>query len=220
MHEVSGRCWVVSELGPELAKLGIKPIHHPVPQHHEHRGHDNNPDGWLTYSDALQRSCNIYFETVADRLKQPRVTFWYDQFGFGRSTGIGIAESRGLIPGPSDSLSARMENCASGIGQMRVLATPLQIANEAATIARNGIWMRPRLLTAPTQADLDGARPRPSNLPPDQVDLHLNPVGLEQAKLGMWNVVNTVAGSGNTRRYQGISISPGRRAARRAPGSG
>ena len=57
-----------------------------------HRGHDGNPDGWLSYSDALERSCNVFFETVADRLGPAGIDRWYKAFGFGELTGIGIRE--------------------------------------------------------------------------------------------------------------------------------
>jgi len=82
-----------------------------------------------------------------------------------------------------------MNNCWAGMGQGFVWATPLQIANEAATIARNGVWMRPRLLTAETQAALDAVHPRSSAIP-DQVDLHLDPEALRQVKIGMVKVVD------------------------------
>jgi penicillin-binding protein 2 len=141
-------------------------------------------------------------------LQQPGVTYWYDQFGFGRPTGIGIAESRGLIPRPSHSAEARMLNCFSGIGQAQVHATPLQIANEAATIARGGIWMRPRLLREDTQTALDSVRPRPTSMPLDQVDLHLDPRGLAQARIGMREVVNAKsAGTGYVAHLDDIVIA-------------
>ncbi len=198
-----GRCWVASEFAQTLANIPppfgpLLPVHHPIPLNAPHRGHDGNPDGWLTFADALERSCNIYFETVADRLGPAGVAYWYDQFGFGRRTGIGIEEQRGLRPGqrPLRPITARMDNCFAGIGQGQVWATPLQIANEAATIARNGVWMRPRLLTAESQQTLDAICPRSADDPPDRVDLHLDPRGLEQAHIGMTEVVNDPAGTG------------------------
>ena len=188
-----GRCWVVSEYGAELAKLG-KPIdHHRVPTQAPHVGHDNNPDGWLTLSDAIERSCDVYFETVADRMGPVQLCQWYDRWGLGRETGVGIHEVPGLRElqsfgrngGPAPDL--RRTNCLAGMGQDKTLATPLQIANAAAALARGGVWMRPRLLTDATRAALDAARPPGST--PDRVDLHLSPAALQQARLGMEKVV-------------------------------
>ena len=39
-----------------------------------------------------------------------------------------------------------MMTISAGIGQGQVHATPIQMANVAATIARNGVWKRPRLI--------------------------------------------------------------------------
>ncbi len=215
IREPIGRCWMASEYTAaglaELTKNWPHPVtsvaHHPIPV--PHRGHDGNPDGWLTYSDAIERSCNVFFETVADRLGPVNLGAWYDKFGFGRPTGIGIAERRGLRPGQRaiDPIFARMTNCFGGIGQGQVWATPLQIANEAATIARNGVWMRPRLLTAETQARLDAVHPRAADAPPDQVDLHLDAEGLRQAKIGMIAVVNGDAGTGGAARRSDMLVA-------------
>jgi penicillin-binding protein 2 len=209
VRQSTGRCWVVSEFGEEwLRNHGIFTVaHHPIP--FPHKGHDGNPDGWLTYSDALERSCNVFFETVADRLGPAGMAHWYDAFGFGRPTGIGITERRGLRPGqrPVDMVMARMANCITGIGQGQVWATPLQIANEAATVARGGIWMRPHLLTSGTQARLDAVRPRPADMPPDEVNLHLDPEGLRQAKIGMVAVVNGDSGTGTAARRNDMLVA-------------
>src|SRR5207237_78097 len=106
-----------------------------------------NPDGFLCFSDALERSCNVYFETLADMLGGDGLSYWFDQFGLGRNTGIGIAEARGRIPRDfAGTPSPKSVIWFSGIGQAQVLATPLQMANIAATIAREGVWMRPRLV--------------------------------------------------------------------------
>src|SRR5205823_7107963 len=45
-----GRCWVASYYEKLLGPEGVK--HHPVPVPH--------PTGFLTFSDALERSCNVY----------------------------------------------------------------------------------------------------------------------------------------------------------------
>jgi len=43
---------------------------------------------------------------------------------------------------------------------------------------------------------LDAERPADPNAPPDRVDLHLDPAALEQARIGMREVVNDPAGTG------------------------
>jgi penicillin-binding protein 2 len=187
-----GRCWILSEHGAELRALHLPDNHGP-----------------LTYAQALERSCDIYFETIADRLGPAGVNHWYDQFGLGRITGIGIYETPGLRSGEwkGPVSDARMNNCLSGMGQGTSWATPLQIANEAATIARGGIWMRPTLLSRQTQAALDEVHPRSPNSPPDAVDLHLDPDALRAAKIGMRNVVDGSAGTGKIEHPAWLSVA-------------
>ena len=193
-----GKCWVATQF-EELVKEGklASVAHHPVPENAPH------PTGFLTITDALERSCNVQFETLADRMGLAELRYWFDQFGLGRRTEIGIAESSGHIPNP-DHIPAALRNYSTwfaGIGQGEVRATPLQMANVAATIARNGIWMRPQLLV-----DASDASTKPTG--PDTVDLHLAPEALEAVRLGMIRVVNSPAGTGTSiQKHNGDLLS-------------
>jgi cell division protein FtsI/penicillin-binding protein 2 len=68
------------------------------------------------------------------------------------------------------------------------------MANVAATIARGGIWMRPRLTTD---------EPAPS----DRIDLHLNPQALIEAREGMIRVVNSDSGTGQELRRDDLLVA-------------
>jgi cell division protein FtsI/penicillin-binding protein 2 len=187
----NGRCWVASMYTGKIPSVA----HHPVP------AADPHPTGFLTFSDALQRSCNVFFETLADRQQMDRLGYWYDRFGLGRPSGVGIAEVSGQIPGdvPVPAIEHRVATWFSGIGQSQVLATPIQMANAVATIARRGIWMRPTLL--PRDIDTN------ANQSSDVVDLHLNPVAIDQAWDGMTRVVNTIAGTGKTMHMDDLLVA-------------
>lgn len=206
-HWPSGRCWVASQFLGQIPSVS----HHPIPVPH--------PTGFLTYPDALERSCNIYFQTMASRFGLEEMSVWYEKFGLGRSTGLGIPESRGRLPRSylairTSALDQMYKTWFSGIGQDPVTATPIQMANAAATIARNGVWMRPRLvgksevdrlgIKLPTlrpaprtdvDADDDGL-PDVPEVWPDEQDLHLDPAGLVAAREGMQRVVYGSAGTG------------------------
>ena len=186
----SYRCWT-GVLGGEKNIYA----HHLVPlQHHSEFGH---PDGWLSLDDAIERSCNVYFETVAWRMKLPVVIEALQTFGLGKPTGIGIPEARGLVPslGHGDVESTTF---LAGIGQGAVSATPLQMANVAATLARGGIWVRPTLFM--DESDNRLAREyRPVSkaaFAEDRVDLHLSPNGLKAIHLGMIRVIQNESGTG------------------------
>ena len=124
-----------------------------------------HPTGYLDFGDALERSCNVYFETMANRLGLERLCVGFDRFGLGRPTGIGIAEARGRLPRDFDGPHTERQDKTwfSGIGQDPVAATPIQMANVAATIARGGVWMRPRLLPDADAAALGIQLPLVSN---------------------------------------------------------
>jgi len=202
-----GRCWVASMYGNNPAVATV--AHHQIPFAAPH------PTGFLTYADALERSCNPYFETLADRLGMEGLSQWYERFGFGRITGVGIQEARGRLPrsaaddGPA--IDRRYKTWFSGIGQDPVAATPIQMANMVATIARGGVWMRPRLiaaseaekfqitlppLKAATQAKGEDGKPVPMGDWPERYDLQLSPAALAAAKEGMQRVVYGPAGTG------------------------
>jgi penicillin-binding protein 2 len=168
-----GRCWTASK----FSHTGANVAHHQIPTRAPH------PTGFLTFADALERSCNVFFENCADRLGADGLNHWMGDFGLGHLTEIGIPEVRGRIPGEMPVENALAATWFSGIGQSQVLATPIQMANVAATIARRGVWVRPHLLVNETA---DAARR----------DLKLNPAALDAAFAGMVNVVNSPAGTG------------------------
>jgi penicillin-binding protein 2 len=197
----AGRCWTASKYG-SIYPAAVP--HHQVPSQEPHRGHDGNPDGFLTYSDALQRSCNVFFETVADRLKAQGLSYWFDQFGLGRPTGIGIPEATGRLPDGYRGPNRDFSTWSAGIGQGEVGATPIQMANVAATLGREGVWLRPRLVHD-ANVRLAPWKPRKFAGPedektwnqiPERVDLHLSPEGLAAARRGMIAVTSTVGGTG------------------------
>jgi cell division protein FtsI/penicillin-binding protein 2 len=167
-----GRCWTMSKFN-----IG----HHNVPYTSPH------PTGFLTFAEAIERSCNVFFENMGDRLGIGGLGHWMREFGLGHITEIGIAETAGRVPGDNPVSNPRSTARFSGIGQAEVLATPIQMANVAATIARRGILIRPHLLVADTAQV-------------EHRDLHLDQAAINAAHLGMINVANSAAGTGNLHR--------------------
>jgi len=207
----TGRCWVNSMFHKVLCRPDCKLLpcptvaHHPVPYDAKH------PTGFLTLADALERSCNPYFESIAHALGPYQLTDWYKKFGLGTKTYIGIAEAAGRLPvdedgnGPTGP-SAMLATWSAGIGQGRVNVTPLQMANVAATIARNGVWVRPKLLRQNYDRGGQGDVP-PTTQAADRVDLGIPPEALAAVKEGMWRVVHSKAGSGGDANRKEVSVS-------------
>lgn len=203
-HEYAeGRCWTASMYAAQLGKAGVR--HHPFPI--PHHGTHGNADGFLTFSEAIERSCNVYFETLGDRLGIEGLSFWFGQFGLGRPTGIGIAESSGRLPSDFNGPAWRRPATRwfAAIGQGQIWATPIQMANAAATIARDGQWIRPHLIADEKLK------------PADRVNLHLNPQALAEARLGMTRVVNGPAGTGRELHHDDILIAGKTGSAQAAP---
>ncbi len=169
---------------------------------------DIGPDDMLTISDGLKASCNVVFETIALRMGMERLSEWFDKFGLGRPTGIGIEENPGLIYHPTEAnkILAQTQTWSAGIGEGHIQATPIQMANVAATLARDGIWMQPRLLAG----DVAGRfTTRPSVAAgPETVDLHLSPDALHAVQKGMLEVC-TPSGTGYQILPEKIERGPG-----------
>jgi len=98
-----------------------------------HNASDEDCGGTLLNSFAV--SCNSVFAPLGARLGGPRLLAMADRFGFNQTPVIpGVAESSI----PPASLGSDLEVGSSAIGQGQVLATPLEMADAAATIAMGG----------------------------------------------------------------------------------
>lgn len=111
--------------------------------------------GWVDLDKAISQSCDTYFFALANRLGVDHLHQIYTTFGLGSTTGIDLI---GELPGlaPSEAWKKRVYHEAwypgdtlnIGIGQGTLLATPLQMAQVAATLANRGKRFSPHLVTA------------------------------------------------------------------------
>lgn len=117
--------------------------------------HGGQGCGNLSLVTALERSCNIYFHDVADRMGYARLRDWSEKFGLGEKTGVDFSEFdpwRTSRDGRLDnrfypvSPATRAEAALNGIGQGKMLVTPLQIARVMAGVAMEGALPTPHLL--------------------------------------------------------------------------
>ncbi|MEG0453764.1 MAG: penicillin-binding protein 2 [Bacteroides sp.] len=122
---------------------------------------------------ALATSCNSYFcwglfRMFGDRKygsPQNAITVWKDHMvsqGFGYRLGVDLpSEGRGLIPNAQfydKAYRGRWNGLtviSIAIGQGEILATPLQIANLAATIANRGHFITPHIVKEIENDQLD-----------------------------------------------------------------
>ena len=121
--------------------------------------HETGNLGPIDLRTALARSCNTFFYELGKRLndKDPNILpNEAKSFGLGKATDIDfVFEAQGLVPSPDwkkqhfSSAADQVWNPGDAtnlsIGQGFLLATPLQMANYASTLANDGIVWKPRL---------------------------------------------------------------------------
>lgn len=92
---------------------------------------------------ALQRSNDIFFYKVSEKMGPEKMKKWAETFGFQNKTGVGIDEAVGTIPFPFWKEDVIKEQWYTGdsynfsIGQGYVLTTPLQVALATIPFANN-----------------------------------------------------------------------------------
>jgi cell division protein FtsI (penicillin-binding protein 3) len=105
---------------------------------------DHEPMGMITFKDAIVRSSNVVAAATAMRLGEQTFYYYARNLGFGRKTGIGLGgESQGSLK-PIDKWD-KMTLPWMGYGY-QVMATPLQVLQAYATMANDGVRMRPYIV--------------------------------------------------------------------------
>ena len=169
-------------------------------------GHDGL---WINNArNAIKGSCNIYFSHLADRVEPQVLQRWLFDFGYGRQIPLSCPAppDPGSVPrrfrqSPGEIGSSMVETYTDiesleqvpplkewhrrlfGIGHGNFRATPLQVANTFATLARGGRHRMPRLFL----------RPAPPASEP--VDLPISLASLATVREGTSAVVNERGGS-------------------------
>ncbi len=146
-----------------------------------HRYRDWKPEGHgeVDLIDAITQSCDVYFYEISTTIGIDRMHYYLDQFGLGQRTGIDIrTEHAGLNPSQdwkrrafrerTDQRWYDGETVIASIGQGYMLATPLQLASAAATLATRGVRYQPHVVAA-IEDPLTGRRIMTSPLRLDDV---------------------------------------------------
>ncbi len=116
---------------------------------------DAHPRGTetMTVDQILSHSSNVGTVTLAQQLGAERLSEWVSRFGFGRKTGIDFpGETRGIAPPLERWSGSTIGTLPIGHG---IAITPVQMAAAYATVANDGVWLRPHLV------DRVGSKGRP-----------------------------------------------------------
>ncbi len=157
--------------------------------------------GPMNLVEAIKYSCNVFFYETAERVGDAALTDMARRLGFGSATGVQIPhESAGSVPA-----AARGGDLVNlGIGQGRLVVTPLQVAQMVAAVAGDGVLMPPKIVRELRPFDTES--PAAQDLPDDRVPVRLKlpPGALEAVRRGLFQVVNEEGGTGH-RAFAGFS---------------
>ncbi len=124
---------------------------------HRFRDDKEGGHGSVDMYRSIVQSCDTYYYVLANDMGVDLIHSQLKRFGFGEITGIDIqGEVRGLLPStdwkrrafkkPEEQKWYAGETVSLGIGQGRNHFTMLQLASATATLANNGLKMKPHLV--------------------------------------------------------------------------
>jgi penicillin-binding protein 2 len=124
---------------------------------HTFRNDVRSGQGWVDMNRAIVVSNDTYFYMLAHDLGVNAIANFMKPWGFGQITGIDIAgEAKGILPStewkrkayrkPEQQRWYEGETISLGIGQGYNSFTILQLAHAVATLANNGVVMKPHLV--------------------------------------------------------------------------
>jgi peptidoglycan glycosyltransferase len=169
----------------------------------------NEQFGPITLTTALTHSVNTVWAQVAEKLGHQRMAQYMKRFGFGsdppmdypdgqmRPSGVFDIRRQQLIP----ASSRRVDIGRVGIGQERLLVTPLQMATVAATVANGGVRMKPHL--ADRIVDADGRTVK--RIEPEEAERAMSADSAGKLAQMMSNVVRE--GTGVAAALEGIEVA-------------
>lgn len=167
---------------------------------HWFRNWTTEPEGDIDVKRAIARSCNTWFYQVGIMSGPSAFLSVARRLGYGSKTGLPlIGETAGLVPNNTWMKKHHGRTMTDGdtanlsIGQGAMLASPLQVAQAMAGIARGNSL--PRLHLVKQIQDV-GGRVLVSNEPQRRNYLNIDPMAAEVVQEGMMQVVNAGYGTG------------------------
>jgi penicillin-binding protein A len=160
--------------------------------------------GMISLTDALTHSVNTVFGEIGEKLGATTLLKYMKRYGFQRKPPLDYPRDEMVASG-----AFPMKGCGSGIDYGRVaigqechlFATPLQMAEVAATVANHGVRMKPQLVERVVAKD---GRVKQS-FHPKTAAVVMSPQSASQVGQMMQHVVEE--GTGTAARLQGISVA-------------
>ena len=164
--------------------------------------------------EAIRHSCDAYFYQFGNAAGIDAIDSVGKTLGLGQPSEIELTdEDPGLLPSADWLRTTKNERWSQGqtanasIGQGYVLASPLQMAMVAATVANGGVYYQPTLIHQIQQSDGTIIR-RPTKIRGDLTrDNKLTKEQIELVRKGMWGVVNADDGTGKQGAVPGVQVA-------------
>ena len=169
----------------------------------------NSQYGPITLTTALTNSVNTVWAQVAEQLGNETMADYMTRFGFGTDPPLDYPDEQMRPSGVFDVKANKVISAASsrvdigrvGIGQERLLVTPLQMATVAATVANGGLRMEPHLTNR--VVDEDGRTVE--RIAPKQAERVIDAGSARELTVMMSNVVREGTGVGAA--LEGIEVA-------------
>lgn len=171
--------------------------------------------GSLRLPEAIQQSCNPYFNKMANAMGWKAMVDGCSLVGFGKKTGVELPnEDTGILPGSRSWRAARPGavmtpalTAMMSIGQGDMLATPLQMAAMVSTVANGGKYFQPRLVKKVTADDGKVLVPDIPKLEVDLLQSGVKETDLILIREGMRKAVNEAGGTAGKVRMEDIVVA-------------
>jgi penicillin-binding protein 2 len=159
--------------------------------------------GWVDMNRAIMVSNDTYFYMLAHDLGVNAIANFMKPWGFGQITGIDIAgEARGILPStdwkrkayrkPEQQKWYEGETISLGIGQGYNSFTILQLAHATATLANDGVLMKPHLVK---EIENPISHQMRLTVPSDEGRVNVSQADIDVVKRGMENVTSNPSGT-------------------------
>ncbi|EGF33258.1 Penicillin-binding protein 2 (PBP-2) [Oxalobacteraceae bacterium IMCC9480] len=170
---------------------------------HRFRDDKEGGHGMVDMRRSIVASCDTYYYLLANDLGVDAIHDFMKPFGFGELTGIDLEhERKGLLPSTSWKRTAYRkreqqkwyagETISLGIGQGYNSFTPLQMAHAIATLANNGVVMKPHLVKI---IENGITRERTVTVPKESYRIPLKQANIDIVKNAMVGVTSEAGGT-------------------------
>lgn len=175
------------------------------------KNHTSRDEGSMNVVGAIKRSCNTWFYRVGEITGGANLSAMGLRLGFGDKTGICLEnmEASGNMPTPETyardgrkMTGGTLANIA--IGQGEVTATPLQVAQMMAAVARRDAVPRPRLVRQIQDVNGNIIQTFPPSV---RSTLTIKKEALDAVRRGMVAVVNGGGGTGHAASNKYVTLA-------------